>query len=117
MRGEIKATALPVLVKALEKACQTKARLIPGGPAKIKKVGIVSGGGWSMLPDAIALGLDLFVTGTVDEPAQELCREGHISCVALGHYNSEKMGIQALMQLVQKQFGVQTVFIDIKNAI
>ena len=113
--GQIKPTALTTVVRALEKTCSGKALVLPFGRKTIRTVGIVSGGGWSMLPDAIDLGLDLFVTGSLDEPAQELCREGKINCVGLGHYNSEKIGVRALMQLVQKQFDVQTQFIDIKN--
>lgn len=115
--GEIAPTTLKTVVQKLTKECAGKATILPFGPSKIRTVGIVSGGGWSMLSDAIAQGLDLFVTGSLDEPAQELCREGKINCVALGHYNSEKIGVRALMELVQKQFGVQTQFIDIKNDI
>ena len=70
-----------------------------------------------MLTDAINEKLDLFVTGSLDEPVQELCREGKINCLALGHYNSEKPGVLALMDLVHKEFGVETEFIDIKNPI
>jgi putative NIF3 family GTP cyclohydrolase 1 type 2 len=69
------------------------------------------------LPQAISQKMDLYVTGVVDEPVQEWCREGHINCVALGHYNSEKAGIKALMELVAKRFDVQTEFIDVANPI
>ena len=70
-----------------------------------------------MIPDAAAQGLDLFITGSLDEPAQELCRENKLNCVALGHYNSEKPGVLALMELVRQHFGVQTQFIDVQNPI
>ena len=115
--GQIETTALSAVVRSLEKTCATKATVLPFGVKKVHSVGIVSGGGWSMLPDAIALGLDVFVTGALDEPVQELCREGKINCVGLGHYNSEKIGVRALMKLIQKQFDVETQFIDIKNPI
>lgn len=115
--GEIKPAALGVLKRKLEKACGAKALILPYGPAQIRSVGIVSGGGWSMLSDALQEKLDLFVTGSVDEPVQELCREGRINCIALGHYNSEKIGVQALMQFVAQQFKVETEFIDIQNPI
>lgn len=115
--GEIKPAPLPALTRQLERVCGAKALVLPFGPKQIRTVGIVSGGGWSMIEDAVRLGLDLFVTGSVDEPAQELCREGKINCIALGHYNSEKIGVQALMELVSKQFSVQTQFIDVPNPI
>ena len=113
--GEIKAATIEKIAKKLEKLCSSKAIVLPFGPKKISKVGIVSGGGWSMLPDGITQGLDMFVTGSVDEPVQEICREGKIHCVALGHYNSEKIGVLALMDLVAKQFEVAVEFIDVKN--
>ncbi|MBR2865636.1 MAG: Nif3-like dinuclear metal center hexameric protein [Elusimicrobiaceae bacterium] len=115
--GEIAKTALTAVVSKLEKICGGKAVVLPFGPKQIRKVGIVSGGGWSMLPDAIAQGLDLFVTGSLDEPAQEICREGKIHCAALGHYNSEKIGVLALMEWVAEQFTVDVEFIDVKNPI
>ena len=113
--GRIKPASLQQVVRSLEKTCAARATVLPFGPKKIRTVGIVSGGGWSMLPDATALGLDLFVTGSLDEPAYELCREGKINCIGLGHYNSEKIGVRALMKLVQQHFDVETQFIEIKN--
>ncbi len=115
--GEIAPTPLKTVVRKLERVCQSKALVLPFGKDTVRTVGIISGGGWSMLPDAISAGLDLFVTGSLDEPAHELSREGHINCVGLGHYNSEKIGIRALMELVQKQFEVEVEFIDVKNPI
>lgn len=115
--GKIDPLPLADVVRRLERACGAKATVLPFGKKTIRTVGVVSGGGWSMLADAAALGLDLFVTGSLDEPAQELCREGRLNCAALGHYNSEKIGVRALMDLVGKQFDVETQFIEIKNPI
>lgn len=115
--GEITPAALEPLVHTLEGACGAKALVLPFGPQTVRKVGVVSGGGWSMLGDAIDQKLDLFITGVLDEPVQELCREGHIHCVALGHYNSEKIGVLALMDLVRAQFAVEAEFIDVQNPI
>lgn len=115
--GEITPAALGGVVRKLERACGAKAFVLPFGPKQIRTVGAVSGGGWSMIGDAVAEGLDLFVTGSLDEPAQELCREGRINCAALGHYNSEKIGVLALMDLVRAEFNVEAEFIDVKNPI
>lgn len=115
--GSVNPVPLSKLVSRLEQVCGCKAQVFAFGPSKVKTVGAVSGGGWSMISDGVELGLDAFVTGSVDEPVQELCREGHITCIALGHYNSEKIGVLALMKLVQKQFGVDVEFIDIANPI
>lgn len=113
--GRVSQRPLEELIQTLEAFCQTKARVFAFGPEKINTVAIVSGGAYSMLPQAIANHFDLYITGALDEPVQEWCREGHINCVSLGHYNSEKPGIRALLELVAKRFDVQTEFIDIAN--
>lgn len=113
--GKLPAVPLVKAVDTLEKFCHTKAQVLAFGPQKIKRVGVVSGGAYSMLPQAIDQKLDLYVTGILDEPAYEWSREGKINCIALGHYHSEKCGVEALMQLTAKKFSVETQFIDITN--
>ena len=113
--GQLANMPLAKVVSTLENFAQTQASVLAFGPEKIKRVGIVSGGAYSMLPQAIDQQLDLYVTGVLDEPAYEWCREGHINCVALGHYHSEKCGIEALCKLTASKFNVKTQFIDIEN--
>lgn len=108
-------TSLSDLRARLENYCQTQGNLLAYGKEHIQTVGIVSGGAWSMLSQAIEQKLDLYVTGALDEPAQELCREAQINCLALGHYNSEKAGIIALGKLLQEKFPVETQFIEVAN--
>ncbi|MBR4591691.1 MAG: Nif3-like dinuclear metal center hexameric protein [Elusimicrobiaceae bacterium] len=115
--GRVENKPLKELVQSWEKCCQTKAQVLAFGPDKVNSLAVVSGGAYSLLPQAIGKKLDLYVTGVLDEPVQEWCREGHINCVALGHYNSEKPGIKALLDLVAKHFQVETEFIDIENPI
>ena len=115
--GCVQDRPLETLVKELEQFCQTRAQVLAFGPSTIRSVAVVSGGAHSLLPQAIDRHCDLYVTGVLDEPVQEWCREGRINCVALGHYNSEKPGIWALQQLVARQFGVETVFIEVANPI
>ena len=113
--GKLPSKPLEQVVATLEKFCDTRAQVLAFGPQKIKRVGVVSGGAYSMLPQAIDQNLDLYVTGILDEPAYEWCREGKINCVALGHYHSEKCGVVALMKLTAQKFHVKTQFIDIAN--
>ena len=85
------------------------------GPKKIKTIAIVSGGAHDMLEEAVLAKADLYITGSRDEYITEYCREAKINFIAMGHYNSERLGVQALMNYVSKKFKVQTKFIDIKN--
>lgn len=115
--GVVENRPLTELVQAWESVCQTHAQVFAYGPEHIHSVAVVSGGAHNLLPQAIDKKMDLYVTGVVDEPVQEWCREGRINCVALGHYNSEKPGVLALQNLVAKHFPVETEFIDIANPI
>ncbi len=85
------------------------------GPDKVRTIAIVSGGAHDMLEEAVLNKADLYITGSRDENITEYCREAKINFIAMGHYNSEKLGIQALMNYVSKKFKVQTKFIDIEN--
>ncbi len=113
--GSVPACALTQVVQTLEQFCGSKAQVFGFGPQTVQTVGVISGGAYSMLPQAIEQKLDLYITGTLDEPVYEWCREGHISCIALGHYASEKCGIRALMEVTAQKFDVETQFIETQN--
>jgi dinuclear metal center YbgI/SA1388 family protein len=87
------------------------------GPAEIRRVGIVSGGGSSILDEAIALGLDAFVTGEPTEHVMADAREGGIHFLAAGHYASETFGIRRLGDLLAERFDVEHRFIEVPNPI
>jgi len=87
------------------------------GPAQIRRVGIVSGGGSAMIEDAVALGLDAFITGEPTEYAMADAREGGIHFLAAGHYASETLGIRRLGELLAERFGIEHRFIEIPNPI
>ena len=88
-----------------------------GGPAEIRRVGVVSGGGSSSLAAAIALGLDAFLTGEPSEHVMADAREGGIHFLAAGHYASETFGVRRLGELLAERFGVTHQFIEIPNPI
>ncbi|MCX5783205.1 MAG: Nif3-like dinuclear metal center hexameric protein [Elusimicrobia bacterium] len=85
------------------------------GPQKIKTIGAVSGGAGSIVFQAAEEGLDMFITGETPEPAQEICREAGMNFIGLGHYNSEKAGVMAIMRAIGKKVRVKTFFVDVPN--
>jgi len=87
------------------------------GPSSIHSIGVVTGAGASDIHDAIALGLDAFLTGEPSEHVMADAREGGIHFIAAGHYATETVGIQALGELVSQRFGVEHRFIDIPNPV
>jgi dinuclear metal center YbgI/SA1388 family protein len=87
------------------------------GPAEIRRVGIVSGGGSSTLAEAVSLGLDAFVTGEPTEHVMADAREGEVHFVAGGHYASETFGVRRLGELLAEKFGIEHRFVEIPNPV
>lgn len=87
------------------------------GPDPVRTIGIVSGGAAKHLDDAIAAGLDAFVTGEPREPAMNDAREAGIHFFAAGHYATETFGVRALGERLAREFGIRHVFADVPNPI
>ena len=108
---------LPELVKRSTALFGSEPLVFDSGPAEIRRVGILSGGGSSTLAEAISLGLDAFVTGEPTEHVMADAREGGIHFLAGGHYASETFGVRRLGELLADRFGVEHRFIEIPNPI
>jgi dinuclear metal center YbgI/SA1388 family protein len=87
------------------------------GPDAVHTVGIVSGGAARHLDDAIAAGLDAFLTGEPREPVMNDARENAIHFLAAGHYATETFGVRALGERLVAEFGIRHVFADLPNPI
>jgi putative NIF3 family GTP cyclohydrolase 1 type 2 len=80
-------------------------------------IGIVSGAGADHLEDAIAQGLDAFLTGEPAERVMTRADEAGIHFLAAGHYATETFGVQALGERLAARFGLRHVFVDVPNPI
>jgi dinuclear metal center YbgI/SA1388 family protein len=87
------------------------------GPSPVRTLGIVSGGAQKELYDAIALGLDAYLTGEVSEWVMNVAREAGIHYLAAGHYATERLGVQALGDHLAEKFGLDVEFIDVPNPV
>ena len=87
------------------------------GPEVVHSVAIVSGGAPGNLPDAIAAGMDAFLTGETAEHVMADARENGVHFIAGGHYATERFGIRRLGELVAERFGVDQQFVEIPNPI
>ena len=87
------------------------------GPARVGTIAIVSGAGADYLDDAIAEGLDAFVTGEPAERSMSRAREAGLHFLAAGHYATETFGVRALGERLAERFGVRHVFVDVPNPI
>ena len=87
------------------------------GPAELRRVAIVSGGGSKYLPEAAAQGYDLYLTGEPAEPSLQLAKELGITFVAAGHYATEKLGVIALTEKIADRFNLEWEFVDLPNPV
>ncbi|HVL96146.1 MAG TPA: Nif3-like dinuclear metal center hexameric protein [Solirubrobacteraceae bacterium] len=88
-----------------------------GGPARVRRIGIVSGAAAGSLPAAAAAGLDAFLTGEPREHVMGEAAESGIHFVAAGHYATETFGVRRLGELLERELGVEHVFVDLPNPV
>ena len=93
----------------------------PFGPEQVQRMVVVSGAGAPSPDDMdwlIKHHIDLYITGEPREWNRELFREAGISFVAAGHYHTERIGLQALGDLLQRRLDATTVkFLDLANPV
>jgi dinuclear metal center YbgI/SA1388 family protein len=100
------------LTWALTKTLGAAPRVFPFGPDRVQRVGIVTGSGGSLIPQAAAAGLDTFVTGEGQHWTFFDAEELGINVYYAGHYATETVGIKALAEHVSKKFDLPWVFLD-----
>jgi dinuclear metal center YbgI/SA1388 family protein len=84
---------------------------------RIERLAWCSGGGQDYFEQAVALGVDAFLSGEISEPAVHLARESGVAYLAAGHHASERYGVQALAGHLAAKFGLECEFVDIDNPV
>lgn len=92
------------LVKRLTTILGSPARLIPGGPARTKRVALITGGAGSSTTEAAARGCDTFITGEGAHHTWFDAMEGGVNLIYAGHWATETLGVRALAEKVAEQF-------------
>jgi dinuclear metal center YbgI/SA1388 family protein len=87
------------------------------GPETVHSVGIVSGAAASSFGEAIAKGLDAFLTGEPAEHVMADARESRTHFIAGGHYATETFGVRRLGELLEAEFGLEHHFVEVPNPI
>ena len=91
--------------------------LLIEGSEMIRRVGWCTGGGQGYIDQAIAAGVDLFLSGEASEQTFHSARENDISFIAAGHHATERYGVQALGDYLARRFALEHLFIDCPNPI
>lgn len=83
----------------------------------IRRIAWCSGGAQGLFEEAIALGVDLYLSGEISEQTVHLARESGVAYLAAGHHASERFGVQALAEHLAERFGLDCQFVDIDNPV
>ena len=100
------------LVQKMEKLLGGRVHLAPGGPERIRRVGVCSGGAGSMVGEAAALGCDAFITGEGENHTFTLAEELGVNLFYAGHYVTETFGVRALAKHLSAKYRIPSGFID-----
>ncbi|MES2771154.1 MAG: Nif3-like dinuclear metal center hexameric protein [Pseudomonadota bacterium] len=89
------------------------------GEAKrpIQRVAWCSGGAQQYFEQAIACGVDAYLSGEISEQTVHLARESGVAYIAAGHHATERYGVQALAAHLTQQFGLNCIYVDIDNPV
>lgn len=100
------------LSHALGRVLGQPPRLIPGGPARCRHIGVVTGGAGDELRLAAAEGVDTLITGEGRHWTYALAEELGINVFHGGHYATETFGVKALAAHLARRFHLDQVFLD-----
>ena len=105
------------LAAAVASACRREPQLFEGASHPVTSVGIVTGAAERSYHQAVADGLDAFITGEATEWVLHQAAEDGVHYLAAGHYATERFGIQALGRWLEEEHGLAVEFVDIPNPV
>jgi dinuclear metal center YbgI/SA1388 family protein len=87
------------------------------GPARVRRLAIVSGAGSDYTADAAAAGADALLTGEPAERSMSQAREAGLHLIAAGHHATETFGVRRLGEYLAERFDLRHVFLDVPNPV
>lgn len=111
LRGELALTR-EQLGRRLEKVVAGPVKLLAGGPARCRQIGVVTGGAGAEMKLAADAGVDTFITGEGPHWTFPLAEELGINVFYGGHYATETFGVKALAAHLSERFKLPWTFLD-----
>lgn len=87
--------------------------MLPFGRELVGTVGIVSGNAPLLSLQAAEQGLDCYVTGEIGHEQYHECLERGLNVLFGGHYRTEVYGVRGVAELVAREMGLETTFVDV----
>jgi dinuclear metal center YbgI/SA1388 family protein len=102
---------------AVAQACDRDPQIFEGNRREISSVGIVTGAAQREYHQAVAAGLDAYITGEATEWVLHQAAEDGVHYLAAGHYATERFGVLALGHWLDRHHGLEVEFIDLPNPV
>jgi dinuclear metal center YbgI/SA1388 family protein len=99
-------------VALVEQLLGTHARLIPGGPPRVHRIGIITGAAGGRIAAARNAGLDTYLTGEGAHHTFFDAMELGVNVIYAGHYATETVGVKALAAQLGESFALPWEFHD-----
>lgn len=99
------------LVKDLKDKLKVNPVVWDFGLKEIKRLGYVSGDALDLLPQAIELRLDAYVTGEPKHSYYWMAKEEKINVIFTGHYLGETLGVKAIGKHLKNKFNLKVEFL------
>lgn len=110
---------LPIaeVLARVRRACGQEPLVFAGGSERVASVGIVTGGAPSGFEEAVANGLDAYLTGEAREWVFHRAAEDGVHFIAAGHHATERFGVVSLGELLARRHGLEVQFFDVPNPV
>lgn len=115
--GKIAATSVKDLAICLEKALNRKPLVLGDASVRVERLAWCSGSAEGFFESAIAMGAQAYISGEATERTTHLARESGVPFLVCGHHATERLGVRALGQWIQKKYGLECTFVDDDNPI
>jgi dinuclear metal center YbgI/SA1388 family protein len=87
-------------------------RLAGARRERVRRIGVVTGGGGSLAGAAARAGLDVLITGEAPHYAALEAEERGLGLILAGHYRTERFGVKAVAELLAERFGLDHFFVE-----
>lgn len=108
---------LQQLTRHIQHILQRAPQVIGHANPNIARIAWCSGAAQGYFEQAVALGVDAFLTGEISEQNVHIAQETGVVFIAAGHHATERYGVQAMGEHLAARFNLEHRFFDQDNPV
>ena len=112
-----KATTLGAWAQLIEQKLGRVPQVIGDAAKPLQRIAWCTGAAQGLFEQAVALGVDAYLSGEISEQTVHVARESGVAYIAAGHHATERYGVQALGEHLAQHFVVRHRFIEVENPV